>query len=284
MNMNLKYLIAYLALIFGVLIISAFLSPLAASIYLSIIIIVIGLLAIVWQKFLHKEPVIDLGFKISRNVAIGLGIGIVYISFFLFVNWIFGLFKIVEYEFNMTYQAQFQENNLFLFVLVSLLIETAIMFIPALFGEELAWRGYILSKLDTKYGKIKVIGINSLLFAVWHLPVYFSLYIGGALDKGVGFLILSLFWHGISVISINILFLTTKELYSVSFVHAISDAFAYVIFGNPNLGYASQDALYHVIILNEVLYNIFTLVFHLFSIGIMIGIYLLVQRYKLVRY
>lgn len=57
--------------------------------------------------------------------------------------------------------------------------------------------------------------------------------------------------HGISVIPICILYMTTRELYGVSLYHALVDVFQYSIIANPAFGEASKDAIYSIRILNE---------------------------------
>jgi uncharacterized protein len=40
------------------------------------------------------------------------------------------------------------------------------------FGEEIGWRGYLAPLLDARWGLIASIGIVSVLWAAWHLPLF----------------------------------------------------------------------------------------------------------------
>lgn len=240
-------------MIFGWNIFSILIPSNIVEIYFQIMIIGIGIVAIVWQKKLHKEKFLDMGFRINKNILYGLSIGIVYIIIqFLLNYWLPYQLGFTELEINPNLDSNI---NLFFLITQTLIIHTLLMFPLSLFGEELAWRGYILPKLKKATNKSKAIILNAILFSMWHIPVFFSLYLGGAATQGLIFLVSRLILIVIAVIPLNILCLNTRELYVVSLLHALSDVFDYYIFGDPALGVSSQKAIYHVITQNEIMFQ-----------------------------
>jgi hypothetical protein len=57
--------------------------------------------------------------------------------------------------------------------------------------------------------------------------------------------------HGISVVPLCVLYLTTRELYGVSVYHAVVDVIQYCIVADTSFGEASKNALYNLYIRNE---------------------------------
>ncbi|MBY8983074.1 MAG: CPBP family intramembrane metalloprotease [Candidatus Lokiarchaeota archaeon] len=224
-------------------------------------IISIGIIAIIWQKKLHKEKIIEMGFKINKNILIGLFIGLIY--FFIqniLIYWLPIQLGLAEIEINPILGTNL---NLFLLVIQTVVIHTLIMFPLGLFGEELAWRGYILPKLEQATNTSKAIIFSGILFSLWHLPVFFSLYLGGASTQGLIFLMLKLIEITIEVMAYNILYLKTRELYVVSLLHALEDVIVYYVIGDSALGVRSEKAIYLINTQNEILYQIFILAIYI---------------------
>jgi len=101
-------------------------------------------------------------------------------------------------------------------------------FIAALITEELAFRGYILTKLR-KLGDRRSLWLSSLLFGVWHYPAAIILW-----DLGI-------FGSTLYVLNISLLgvlfgyvFLKSKSLVACSISHAVWNALEYSLFGVGN--------------------------------------------------
>jgi hypothetical protein len=82
-------------------------------------------------------------------------------------------------------------------------------------------------------------------------------------------------------VPICILYLTTRELYGVSFYHAFVDAIQYLIVGNPDMGAASAGAMYNMKVLNETFMGVVGYGWHIASIPIMLGLCMVARRWTL---
>ena len=227
----------------------------------------IGIIAIIWQKNLHKEKFLDMGFKINKRILYGLAIGIIYILVqYILITWLPFQLGFTALEINPNINSNM---NLFFLTSQTIIIHILLMFPLGLFGEELAWRGYILPKLEKATNKSKAIIFNAVLFSLWHIPVYFSLYLGGAAVESL-MLMLRLILIVIAVIPLNILYLNTRELYSVSLVHTLADIFDYYIFGDPGLGISSQKAIWYITVQNQIMYQTIIMIAYIIGILLMI--------------
>ena len=283
-NSQIKPLLLYLLVLFLLMGISPFLPADGQMAYLSVAIIGAGLIAILFQKKAHGGKFVDMGFRLNRNALIGIGIALVFTSAAIFVN--FGLpylLGLAEFSLNEESAAFAPEVPAIAVASSIAVIGGAIMFVSCLFGEELAFRGYVLPKLEERYGSVKAILLCSLIFAVWHLPAYFSIYSDGASDSGWRSTVAMLFAHGISVVPICILYLTTRELYGVSLYHAAIDVFQYSIVRNPELGDASRDAVYNMTVLSEPTMVVIGWGWHIVAIFLMIGLCRVAKNWTLTR-
>lgn len=150
--------------------------------------------------------------------------------------------------------------------------------IACLFGEELAFRGYILPKLEETFGPIGAVILCSVIFGLWHLPAYFSIYSGGAADEGWTSVAIMLFGHGISVVPPCILYLTTRELYGVSLYHTLVIVIQYSIVGNPTFGEMSKHAIYSMRVNNELAMTIIGWGWQIIGIFIMLALCTLANK------
>ena len=75
----------YVIFIFVVQLPALFLKGASASNYMSAAIISMGLAAIVIQKCVHRAPFLDLGFRLNRNAAIGVMLGVFYTAAMLLI-------------------------------------------------------------------------------------------------------------------------------------------------------------------------------------------------------
>jgi membrane protease YdiL (CAAX protease family) len=237
-------LIGYTVFIFLAELPALFLSPGAAANYITAALLGMGAAAVLLQRFVHGRPIADMGFRLNRNVLIGLPIVFLFIGLAILCNglipyWLGWL--ILEPNANSAIPSSI--SPVFAIPLV-VVVGGAAAVIPLLFGEELAFRGYILPKLEELHGGSRAVILCSILFAIWHLPDYFSIYAGSGAAEGWPSLFLNLLAHGVSVVPLCILYLTTRELYGVSVYHAVLAVTQYAIVGDPDAGYMSSEALY----------------------------------------
>jgi membrane protease YdiL (CAAX protease family) len=266
-------LFAYIAFIFALVAVQPLFSPEGAATYLSFAIFLAGMVAIVLQTRFHRGTFRDMGFRLNRNALVGMGIGLFFTMTAIFVcigvPYLLGFSQIA---FNHETAAMAGNMSPLITVPIILLVAGAMMFAACLFGEELAFRGYILPKLEERYGGGAAIALCSVIFALWHLPDYFSIYSGGAGESGWDSLCIALIGHGISVVPICILYLTTRELYGVSLYHALVNVFQYFIFGDPDFGETAKYSIYSVKTTNETASEIIGWVWHIAAIILMLGL------------
>lgn len=279
-----KILLCYIIFVFVVVSCSVLFSAKSAASYLSVAIIIMGLAAIVCQKKLHGARFIDMGFRLNRNAFVGLAIALVFSAYTLAVHfWLPVRLGLMELTINAASPAVVKGVSPVVTAGIIVVFGGLILFVACLFGEELAFRGYILPRLEEAFGSLKAVVLCSLIFAIWHIPAYFSVYSGGAAEHGwpaVAYMVLG---HGISAVPICILYLTTRELYGVSFYHAVINVFQYGIIKTPALGEASKDAIWEVTVLNEKLSDGFSWGWHVLGIVIMLALCTLAKKVTVTR-
>ncbi len=245
-------LAGYVGFIFLLEIPTLFMSPSTAGNYLSVSIFVMGFAAVVLHKTFHSGRFLDMGFRWNRNALIGLAAGLLFLVVTVCFNYLlpWGL-KWLDFERSEASPGLVEGVSPLVTGGIVFVLGTAILFMPCIFGEELAFRGYILPKMEEWLGPFKAVVVSSAVFGLWHLPAYFSVYSGGAAEEGWSSVLMMLLAHGISVVPLCILYLTTRELYGVSLYHSAVDVVQYCLVANPQLGEASELAMYKVDIINE---------------------------------
>jgi membrane protease YdiL (CAAX protease family) len=230
-----------------------FLSGETAMSVVSVMIFVIGILAMIFQRVLHRGRIRDMGLRLNRNMLISMVIATVFTGGVLLVGFVLPVWLGWEtlHPNPAPGAAIPPEIPPVAYIAAILIFGTLFGMLACLFGEEMAFRGYILPKLEERYGAWKAVVGCCLLFGLWHLPAYFSIYRGGAAEQGAGNLAMMLLAHGISAVPICILYLATRDLYGISFYHSVIDIIQYAIIANPEMGDASKDALYTVHVNND---------------------------------
>jgi membrane protease YdiL (CAAX protease family) len=273
-----KVLIGYIIFIFILQSLAVFFSTFWSMIYLQFAIFAMGIGAIICQKIFHRGKFIDMGFRLNRNASIGLGIGLLFTAIVLiFVFWLPLQLGFVEITINENSLVAGEDLPQRLAILILVVGGIIAGLIACLFGEELAFRGYILPKLEQIFGPVKAVIFCAVLFGLWHLPAYFSIYAGGAAEEGWTSVAVMLFVHAISVIPLCILYLTTRELYGVSLYHTLVNIFQYSIVANPAFGELSKNAIYNMKVNNELAMAIIGWVWQVLGIFIMLGLYRLAK-------
>jgi membrane protease YdiL (CAAX protease family) len=128
-----------------------------------------------------------------------------------------------------------------LFFLVSLLVTMTygtLFSIPLAFGEELGWRGYMLTRLIDA-GVPKPILLSGLIWCVWHVPLIVAgLYVGGP------FLVVSIALFMINVMAFSYVFarlrLATGSIWPCVLLHASWNAIIMATFNGSVTGAMSH--------------------------------------------
>ncbi len=111
-----------------------------------------------------------------------------------------------------------------LFAVVTLFITPLFNLLPSL-GEEIGWRGFLLSALEP-LGKIRAVVISGMIWALWHTPMILILGFGYGAQAWPGALV-----HFVMVTSLGIWFgyywFLTRSTVLAGFMHATFNANAY---------------------------------------------------------
>ena len=98
------------------------------------------------------------------------------------------------------------------------------MFVASIFisglGEELGWRGYVLSRLQERIGPLAASLVIGVLWGIWHLPIFYW----ASTQRGIPFLVefalYVLFITTFSVLFTWVYNATNKSLWMVVLMHA----------------------------------------------------------------
>ena len=199
--------------------------------YAQLFVLPIGLIAILFQKFIHKERVKDLGFRKCKLKQIGKAfiypLGIIFLIFLL--DFIFGFVKISPLS---ELKNPFVKNQLginFWTLIFIIAISAFFTFIGSLITEELAFRGYLITRLS-KLGAMKALLLSSFLFGIWHIPPSILLLGSGVIRTAI--YAFNIFLLGILF---GYLFLESKSLIPSSIFHGVWNALEYTLFGYGNI-------------------------------------------------
>lgn len=229
----------------------AALPPRLAAIYFSLTTILMGLGAIACQKWWLGADWKDLGFRLDRNAALGVALASVMLVFVVVINfWLQRRLGYISWEVNVNSPLIKQGLSPLTAGLVCALVSAPMMFVLLLIGEELAFSGFLLPRLTAKLGVPSGVALTCLIFGLWHIPAYFTVYQGGV--EGWSQLAERAAIHGLSWAPVALLYLRTRELYGVSLYHAGLDTVQHVVFGGAELGEASRAAVFLVREVNTV--------------------------------
>lgn len=187
----------------------------------------VGIGALLFQKFLHKERIRDLGFRGCSRKKIGESflLPVILIGSIFLLDCIFGLVREItlsgmENPF-VKVEAPMRVRDLILIIAITAFLT----FIAALITEELCFRGYLINRL-AHLGSYKALLISSALFSLWHIPSSVIL-----LGSGIGKCAV----YGVNLFLLGILlgwvFVESRSLLAPSLFHGIWNGLEYTLFG-----------------------------------------------------
>ena len=191
----------------------------------------IGIMALLFQKFIHKERIRDMGFRKCpwRKIGQSLILPVIIIFLIFLADFIFGFIDQVTLS-KMENPFIKVEAHVNVWTLILIIAITVILtFVATLITEELGFRGYIINRL-IHLGPFKALLLSSVLFGLWHIPPSLIL-----LGSGVGRCALYVFNIFLLGILLGYLFLASKSLLAPSLFHGVWNALEYTLFGYSNI-------------------------------------------------
>jgi uncharacterized protein len=191
-----------------------------------VLVLLMGLSVFLLQKFVHRVPIEELGFRLCtvRQLAMGVGIPLAILVFVALVDLLSGAAQLrplssLHNPFAGAPVKGMWDLSLFL------AINGAILFLLEFVTEELMFRGYILGKLVT-LGEFKGLVITSALFGLWHVPI--ALWGTGPDPIRTPVYLVNMALLGTIL---GLIFLESRSLIPVAAFHAIWNTLEYNFFG-----------------------------------------------------
>lgn len=164
-NYSKTYVLAVLTITWLVTI-ALFINPTTGLKLFSVIMLIPGLLAIVFVKFLHKDPKMKLAVFTKKISFTSLLFGILYPILFVFLCALIA---------QITGIGQPDSQKIFTIEDTVTIIITIVVTLSGVLGEEYGWRGYLLPELTKIKGKTKATIIVGIVWALYHVPVVYLL-------------------------------------------------------------------------------------------------------------
>lgn len=200
---------------------------------LNIILLVTGALAFLFWFFTPPKlriPYMALWIRnhFVRDMGMGILLACIYYGIALLLPFLFGVI-VIETNPNGMQHILPQLSSIRTGIIIAT-VSLGVFFINSLCGEELAFRGFLFGTLEKKTSLRNAVIWNAIMFSAWHIP-YFVVF------KNVDILslILHLIWLGVGCIPVCLLFVTTRNLYTISLYHAIVNLKGQVLLEYGNL-------------------------------------------------
>jgi membrane protease YdiL (CAAX protease family) len=199
-----------------------------------VLVLLMGLAIFPLQKYVHKATIASLGFRWCTwgQIARGLALPVILLGSAGLGDLISGTAEIrpltaLHNPFSGTQVSSISG------LLGILALNGAILFLLEFVTEELMFRGYLLGKL-LPLGELKALGISSMVFCLWHLPIAVW---------GAGFSTLRAPLYLVNMLllgaSLSLLFMESRSLIPVAAFHALWNSLEYNLFG-----FMDQQALF----------------------------------------
>lgn len=187
----------------------------------------IGLIAVLFQRYLHQQPIRRLGFRLPRPsylleaVLLPLGITAAVILLGISTGWLepWSLDAV-------PHPLDPERMGISPFALIGVIALAALMTtIVAFFTEELAFRGYLITRLRSE-GEGRALLFSSILFGLWHLPPSLFFLHQGWTVRLVYFVDICLL-----AILLGSLFLRSGSILPCAVMHGVWNGLDYTLFG-----------------------------------------------------
>jgi membrane protease YdiL (CAAX protease family) len=191
-----------------------------------VLVLLMGLAVFPLQKFVYKAPIKDLGFRKCTpwQAAMGIVLPLVIIGLVALFDLLFGFAQMLPLTelhnpFNASPVSTIWGLTWFL------ALNAVILFVLEFVTEELMFRGFLLGKLVT-LGEMKGLGIASILFGAWHIPI--AVWGVGPDPVRTPLYIINMMLLGAVL---GLLFLESHSLIPVAAFHALWNSLEYNLFG-----------------------------------------------------
>ena len=191
-----------------------------------LLVLLMGLAVFPLQRFVHKAPIKELGFRrcTTGQMARGILLPLLILGFVAAADLLIGAAQLLPLT---------ELRNPFIGTAVStiwdlvwfLALNGALLFLLEFVTEELIFRGYILGKL-TALGEMKGLALASALFGFWHLPI--AIWGVGPDPVRTPLYIMNMMLLGTVL---GLLFLESRSLIPVAAFHALWNSIEYNLFG-----------------------------------------------------
>jgi len=196
--------------------------------YLSLL--VLGIAAFIFQKFVHARPIRELGYKRPSTQYIIYAI-VFPLTAILFIGGIGFIMGWIQGVFPETFLSSINlpfKGSWLLLILIFVLFQWILTALINLVTEELIFRGYILNRFRN-LGTRKAVLISSLLFGLWHVPVAILIIKSGWLRAGV---------YAVNISLLGLVFgwllVKSKSLIPPCIAHGLWNALEYTFWGMGN--------------------------------------------------
>lgn len=191
-----------------------------------LLVLLMGLAVFPLQKFVHKAPIKDLGFRKCTlgQLAEGIILPIAILGLVACVDLFSGAAHFVPLT-ELRNPFTGSTVNTVLDLGWFLLLNATILFFLEFVTEELMFRGYILGKF-VALGELKGVVLSSLFFGVWHFPIAIW---GTGLDP----VRTPLYLVNMALLgaAFGLLFVESRSLIPVAAFHALWNSLEYNLFG-----------------------------------------------------
>lgn len=191
-----------------------------------VLVLLMGLAVFPLQKFIHRAPISELGFRRCRwgQLGRGLFLPLVILGSVATIDLLSGAAQLLPLS---ALHNPFSGSSVGTVSGLAwfLALNAAILFVLEFVTEELMFRGYILGKL-TALGETRGLVIASAFFGLWHLPIAIW---GVGLDSvRTPLYLVNMLLLGVVL---GLLFLESRSLIPVAAFHALWNSIEYNLFG-----------------------------------------------------
>jgi membrane protease YdiL (CAAX protease family) len=94
---------------------------------------------------------------------------------------------------------------------------------PFVFGEEYAWRGYLLPALAERYGRVWATVILGLVWGLWHIPSYYLIYSQAGMGNPFLLTTIGVFVVAVGAFPYSYVFFRNGNVLTSVLLHAVYD-------------------------------------------------------------